>query len=275
MSARNRAIRGTEDEFQAALKAYTTMGNKTAAMRRLWNTAYEMGRVGAAAGVILAGGEGRGQVTKDTKSERVTEARQLGFEEGRRAGEQEALTLPAFQLSFLAGKTEGLAEGTERGRETEEKRWIDRGHLDSGTCRARDESQNVAALAVPLPLPLSPIHVPGAFDWADDAESLPIHTVLLDVQPPRDFSALRSSAKNPFQTLQRRHARHHGVRTRSRRPYQQFHSTPSYTIPPSSTRPLDTLAGAARSKTMLSFFGLLVWLWTAWYMPLRTQGAPG
>ncbi|KAJ7155160.1 hypothetical protein C8R46DRAFT_1117102 [Mycena filopes] len=236
MSARNRAICGTEDEFQAALKAYTTMGNKTAAMR-----------VGAAAEAVLAGGEGRGQVTKETKetkSDRVAEARQLGFEEGRRTGEQEALTLPAFQLSFLAGKTDGLAEGTERGREAEEKRWIDRGHFDN-------------ALTVPLPLPLSPIHVPGAFDWADDAEYLPIHAVLLDVQPPRNFSALRSSAKNPFQTLQRRHARHHSARTRSRRPYQQFHLTPSYTIPPSSTQPLDRLAGAARSKTMLSFFGLL------------------
>ncbi|KAJ6529409.1 hypothetical protein DFH09DRAFT_1412117 [Mycena vulgaris] len=40
----SRAIGDTEDEFQAALVTYTKAGNKTAAMRRLWNAAYETGK---------------------------------------------------------------------------------------------------------------------------------------------------------------------------------------------------------------------------------------
>jgi hypothetical protein len=47
MTANKRAIGNTEDEFQAALATYTKAGNKTAAMWRLWNAAYEKGNSAA------------------------------------------------------------------------------------------------------------------------------------------------------------------------------------------------------------------------------------
>ncbi|KAJ6595351.1 hypothetical protein B0H10DRAFT_2090149, partial [Mycena sp. CBHHK59/15] len=192
MSTKNRATGDTENEFQAALVTYTKAGNKTAAMRRLWNAAYEMGKSAGDDAVF------EGRAVKEKTSDRVKEARLLGLDEGRKEGfvegwqasEKAASTLPAFQLSFAAGRIEGLAAGTELGRETEGRRWTDGGHLDNGTCRARDESQNIAALTVsPAPLPphLDHARTPGAFSWADDADSLPIHTILVTPPQPRDF----------------------------------------------------------------------------------------
>ncbi|KAJ6568147.1 hypothetical protein B0H10DRAFT_1041409 [Mycena sp. CBHHK59/15] len=276
MSAKSRAMGDTENEFQAALATYTKAGNKTAAMRRLWNTAYEMGRIAAeAAG--LGVDEERVETTKGKRSKRVEEARKTAFAEGRaagfEAGRDAALTADAFEVSFASGKIAGRADGVELGREIEEKRWTDAGHSEDGTCRKSGEPS--IASSTPPP-PHFPTHIPGSFDWAEDAESLPIHTIISDVQQPRDFSALRSTTTNPFETLQRRHARYHGVHTRSRRPrHQQLYSTPFYNDPrfisPQSTRPtLDT----ARSRTTLSFFGLLVWLWS-WHMPLRRRVSLG
>ncbi|KAJ7903907.1 hypothetical protein B0H13DRAFT_1882005 [Mycena leptocephala] len=135
MSAKNRAIGDTEDEFQAALTTYTKAGNKTAAMRRLWNAAYEMGKAVAetAAPAALAVEEVRAEPVKEKKSKRIEEAKKTGFAEGRQAGfeegRQSALTADAFALSFAAGKTAGLASGMELGREAEEQRWEDSGHF--------------------------------------------------------------------------------------------------------------------------------------------------
>ncbi|KAJ7510590.1 hypothetical protein B0H11DRAFT_1955362 [Mycena galericulata] len=219
MSAKNRATGNTEDEFQAALATYTKAGNKTAAMRRLWNAAYEIGRL-ATASAVLAGEEVRAKAAvKGEKSRQIEEAKKISFAEGRQAGFEEgrdsALTMDAFEVSFQSGKMAGHASGMEIGREAEEKRWTDAGHFTNGTCRAFDTQ-------IPSPIPSAPfletkMDIPGTFNWADDAESLPIQTVLLTVREPRDLSGLRSGSTNPFDTLQRRHARSHGVRTRSRR----------------------------------------------------------
>ncbi|KAJ7163437.1 hypothetical protein C8R43DRAFT_946879 [Mycena crocata] len=46
-------ISGTEDEFQATLVTYTKAGNKTMAMRGLWNAAYEMGRAAAPVRLVV------------------------------------------------------------------------------------------------------------------------------------------------------------------------------------------------------------------------------
>ncbi|KAJ7499302.1 hypothetical protein FB451DRAFT_1204956 [Mycena latifolia] len=273
MSTKKRAIGDTEDEFQAALATYTKAGNKTAAMRRLWNAAYEMGK-SAGDDAVFEGRLAKDEPVKEKK--KVEEARQLeeerkeGFQEGRQAAEKEALTLPAFQLSFTAGRMEGLAAGTELGRETEEKRWLESGHFDNGTCRARDESQNVAALTVspaPLPPPLNHGRTPGAFSWADDADCLPIHTILATPHQPRDFSVLRSGSRNPFDTLHRRHARHHGIRARPKRGRPLFHST--YETGLFSPLKQNPSAPSPTNKSDADFFALriLAWIWALFYGP--------
>ncbi|KAJ6538154.1 hypothetical protein B0H10DRAFT_2077250 [Mycena sp. CBHHK59/15] len=278
MSTKNRATGDTENEFQAALVTYTKAGNKTAAMRRLWNAAYEMGKSAGDDAVF------EGRAVKEKTSDRVKEARLLGLDEGRKEGfvegwqasEKAASTLPAFQLSFAAGRIEGLAAGTELGRETEGRRWTDGGHLDNGTCRARDESQNIAALTVsPAPLPphLDHARTPGAFSWADDADSLPIHTILVTPPQPRDFSVLRSGSRNPFDTLHRRHARHHGNHTgrkRRRPPFYSTHETGLFS--PLKQNP------SPRSPTNHSDFvalRIVAWVWALFYGPMRGHVSSG
>ncbi|KAJ7315504.1 hypothetical protein DFH08DRAFT_420224 [Mycena albidolilacea] len=280
MSAKSRAIGDTENEFQAALATYTKAGNKTAAMRRLWNAAYEIGKMAAEAAALRVEEE-RLEATRRKESNRVEEERIRAFTRGKaagfEAGRDAALTADALEVSFASGKIAGRADGVEIGRETEGKRWRDAGHSEDGTCRKLDELYIAASTPSPFPT-----HVPGVFDWADDAESLPIHTVIResDVRQPRDFSALRLSATNPFQTLQRRHARYHGNHTRSRRTRQPpLYSISSYNDPrfisPPSTRPARLTLTTPRSKPGLSFLGLLVWLWTTWYLPLRRQVSLG
>ncbi|KAJ7923981.1 hypothetical protein B0H13DRAFT_1864447 [Mycena leptocephala] len=87
-------------------------------------------------------------------------------------------------------------------------------------CRAFDDTHIVSPAPPQSLSPDTSTNIPGTFNWADDAESLPIHVVLSDVRQPRDLSELRSGSTNPFDTLQRRHARYHGARTRSRRTRQ-------------------------------------------------------
>ena len=67
------------------------------------------------------------------------------------------------------------------------------------------------------------LHVSTRFNWADDANSLPIYSTPQQSQhpPPRDLSCLRSSSENPFSSLRR----HHG---QSRNPRQFTHSQHQY-----------------------------------------------
>ncbi|KAJ7331500.1 hypothetical protein DFH08DRAFT_966488 [Mycena albidolilacea] len=176
MSAKSRAIGDTENEFQAALATYTKAGNKTAAMRRLWNAAYEIGKMAAEAAALRVEEE-RLEATRRKESNRVEEERIRAFTRGKaagfEAGRDAALTADALEVSFASGKIAGRADGVEIGRETEGKRWRDAGHSEDGTCRKLDELYIAASTPSPFPT-----HVPGVFDWADDAESLPIHTVI-------------------------------------------------------------------------------------------------
>ncbi|KAJ7468713.1 hypothetical protein FB451DRAFT_1257112 [Mycena latifolia] len=259
MSAKKRATGNTEDEFQAALATYTKAGNKTAAMRRLWNAAYEMGKSAGDDAVF------EGRAVKEKTSDKVEEARQSGLEEGRKegfvegqkAGEKAALTQPAFQLSFAAGRIEGLAAGAELGRETEGRRWMDGGHFNNA----------LTAPPAQLPPPLDHARTPGAFSWADDADSLPIHAILATPQQPRDFSVLRSGSRNPFDTLHRRHARHHGIRARPKRGRPLFHST--YETGLFSPLKQNPSAPSPTNKSDADFFALriLAWIWALFYGP--------
>ncbi|KAJ6575540.1 hypothetical protein B0H10DRAFT_2104164, partial [Mycena sp. CBHHK59/15] len=177
---------------------------------------YEIGRLAAeaAAPAVLAVEEVSMELVKEKKSKRAEEAKKIGFAEGRQAGFEEghesAMTADVFALSFEAGKTAGLASGMESGRETEEKRWKDTGHF------ADD---------------------PGTFNWADDAESLPIHTVLSSVRQPRDFSGLRSGSTNPFDTTR--------------------FSSPQTTCQSLVLTPCSKVI----SEGQLSVFVILVWFW--------------
>ncbi|KAJ7803808.1 hypothetical protein B0H14DRAFT_2613014 [Mycena olivaceomarginata] len=94
MSAKNPATGGTEDEFQAALVTYTKAGNKMAAMRRLWNTAYKMGK-SAGNGAVF---EGRDEPVGEKKR----------------------------KIEEMAD----MAMGMELGREAETQRWKDGGHFE-------------------------------------------------------------------------------------------------------------------------------------------------
>jgi hypothetical protein len=74
----------------------------------------------------------------------------------------------------------------------------------------------VDSLPPPQSLPLDndahafPVHT--GFNWAGDAELLPVHSVLV-VSPQPRFSDLRTGSRNAFDTLQRRHTRDHGAQT--------------------------------------------------------------
>ncbi|KAJ7835933.1 hypothetical protein B0H14DRAFT_2589981 [Mycena olivaceomarginata] len=117
MTANKRAIDDTEDEFRAALATYTKAGNKTAAMRRLWNAAYEKGKMAVVAAearhLVPTPEESRDLDIGATKLRGFAEGRRAGFEEGRRVGEKGAMT----------------ADGMEIGREKENLRWKELGHL--------------------------------------------------------------------------------------------------------------------------------------------------
>ena len=264
MSAKSRAIGDTENEFQAALATYTKAGNKTAAMRRLWNAAYMMGGEVAVAAI------------QDAKESGFEEGRRSEFEKRRQAGVKEALTADALAVSFASGQIAGIATGMEHGRDAETQRWKDGGHFEDGTCRAFGGAAIVDSSPPPKPIPddvVDTLPVPGAFlahtrfNWADDAESLPIHPVLVPPSQPRDFSGLRSDSTNPFDTLQRRHARHIGTRTTSRRHRTRpFHSVKTYTdtrSTPTSLKPAVEL----QSGYDLPSFGILAWIWMLFYGP--------
>jgi hypothetical protein len=269
MSTKNRAIGDTEDKFQAALATYTKAGHKTAAMRRLWNAAYGIGGEGAVASMAAT--------IERARRMGFEEGRRSGFEEGRQAGEKDALSMDAFEVSFAAGKMSGIATGMELGREAETQRWTDGGHFEGGTCRAFGNAAVVDSLPPPQSLPLDndartfpvlgafPVQHTG-FNWADNAESLPIHSVLVVSPQPRDFSDLRTGSRNAFDTLQRLHARYHGAQTRGRRPQRlRVHSsaTTNQHGLPHSTRPRLDLAPRSKPSgdERFSILELLAWVW--------------
>ena len=80
----------------------------------------------------------------------------------------------------------------------------------------------------PVPIPESPIPTTissASFNWADDAVSLPTIPTI-PPKMPRDLSSLRSSTKNPFFSLRRRH--HHFKRPQIFSSYHHTHSYPTH-----------------------------------------------
>ncbi|KAJ7433511.1 hypothetical protein B0H11DRAFT_1939379 [Mycena galericulata] len=224
---------------------------------------------------------------KEKMSERVEEAkkmgfeegRQSGFEEGRRAGEKDALSMDALEVSLAAGKMAGIATGMEQGREVETQQWKDIGHFEDGTCRASGSATIVDSSPPPQSLPLDnaagTFSVPGAFsvhtgfNWADDADSLPIHCVPVASPQPRDFSDLRTGSTNPFDTLQRRHARHHGAKTCRRARQPRPYSPKPYTNSWVSTPRLPPTPSDSYSWGLQSSFQIFAWIWILLYGPLQ------
>ena len=80
---------------------------------------------------------------------------------------------------------------------------------------------------VPISEPLSTVSAP--FNWADDTY-LPPAIPLIPTKQPRDLSILRSSTKNPFSSLRRRHHQKYS-NTFSSRPYTLLYPTLHHTPP--------------------------------------------
>ncbi|KAJ7325524.1 hypothetical protein DFH08DRAFT_817195 [Mycena albidolilacea] len=122
MTTNKQAIDNTEDEFQAALATYTKAGNKTAAMRRLWNAAYEKGKMAAVAAEARRPDGG------------------LVLRKDDEFGEKGAMMVDAVELVFASGK----ADGMEIGREKENLRWKELGHFEDDAGIEADPSSPFA-----------------------------------------------------------------------------------------------------------------------------------
>ena len=96
-------------------------------------------------------------------------------------------------------------------------------------------SEKLSESSVPISessIPATIVSTP--FNWADDAILLPTIPTAIPPKMPRDLSSLRSSSKNPFSSLRRRH--HYSKRPQffSSQHYTQFHPThpPLHQTPP-------------------------------------------
>ncbi|KAK7057991.1 hypothetical protein R3P38DRAFT_1191103 [Favolaschia claudopus] len=267
MSAKKRAIGNTEDEFQAALATYSKAGNKTVAMRRLWNAAYEMGYSAAReAGVTSRGMDEATQKGFDA-------GRKEGFEEGRKVGGKEVLTADGSAVAFSAGKMDGLSEGVQLGREDEKERWIHNGHFENGTCHAAGAADTSVMEENPSPPPTTAnganiMSLLTGFDWADDTDSsLPLHAIPPIPQPPRDFSSLRSGSRNAFSTLQRRHSRNNGSRAHASRRREFYCARPRHFTPSTSST-----TGTTYLDNRKDWGGVLVWASVGWLAQAAVGG---
>jgi hypothetical protein len=98
---------------------------------------------------------------------------------------------------------------------------------------------------VPIPIPISEPPIPATisptpFNWADNAASLSTIPII-PPKIPRDLSSLRSSSKNPFSSLRRRHSKHQKHLPSYHYTGTQFHPTrsPPHHIPPLLNNLLD------------------------------------
>ncbi|TFY75060.1 hypothetical protein EWM64_g8952 [Hericium alpestre] len=100
-------------------------------------------------------------------------------------------------------------------------------------------SMRVDAVSQATPARDNPSNIPGPtvdnspsmhFSWADEADSLPVHSAPPLLPAPRDFSVLRSSSKSPFGSLQCRARRSHRTRSFVPRPHIPWPAPPSVPI---------------------------------------------
>jgi len=234
MSSKYTIFGNTEEDFEAAFAQYTKAGNKTKAMRRFWNTAFELGKTAGLEDLqkqISAQEETnrleRYSISQEERRRGFEQGKEAGIELGRQAGIEQGKTgvnvavLEAEERGLKRGKILGIKEGKDLGRQVELKRWEDAGHSERGKCSSSTQAvittgvQTVENSAPPKAIATvetqtdSALDSPAKLDWADDASSIPIHAI-----PPqsfenitRDFSALRSGCTKPFGTLQRRFTR--------------------------------------------------------------------
>ncbi|KAJ7829275.1 hypothetical protein B0H14DRAFT_3465783 [Mycena olivaceomarginata] len=165
-------------------------------MQRLWNAAYEKGKMAVVAAEarrpVPTPEESRDLDIGAAKLRGFAEGRRAGFEEGRRVGEKGAMTVDAVKLVFASGK----ADGMEIGQEKENLRWKELGHFEDGMCRSVTSATDAGVEADPSSLFANNTDVMSVltgFDWAHDAESLPIHATL--------EKSIQHVATAPYKTL--------------------------------------------------------------------------
>ncbi len=165
---------------------------------------------------------------KEAFDEAFRRGKEAGLDEGRRDGycdgvdegriEAEAGALELFFEGCSAGRKDGSAK--------EKETWISAGHTKSGICRAGSKDLVDVGIMVTAPTRtftdaavVTELHDNSSdllfsksepFSWADDASSIPIHSVepvISSPPPPRDISCLSSGAQKPFASLQHRSKR--------------------------------------------------------------------
>lgn len=226
----------SEDPFLIATKDLF-VGHKKgvptpAKLKQFWDTALELGKRSA----LSEQEKADAQKTEAARQESFEDGRKVGFREGRQAGLSEGKSLgvaeakmksTSYSEGYSAGWKAASERGEERGVEKERKKWVTAGH--SETCRSENSVARVTVATSTDPPPSPNFHSvstqtdlipvpdddnesatdcesipdaePPSFDWAKDAESIPIRTSNL----PRDLTALRTKgAPKPFSSLQRR-----------------------------------------------------------------------
>jgi hypothetical protein len=106
----------------------------------------------------------------------------------------------------------------------------------SASISTQTEPLLISSDSLPVPIfepPIPAIIDSAPFDWATDTFS-PSTLPLIISKQPRDLSSLRSSSKNPFSSLHRRHHYLKRPKNISSHHYTQFHPThpPFYHTPP-------------------------------------------
>ncbi|PBK67953.1 hypothetical protein ARMSODRAFT_1019997 [Armillaria solidipes] len=210
---------GYQQGYDAALARLTAAGHRFEGEC----TAGQRARVDAEISVSMQEGsmEAANNAFQHGKEAGLDEGRKAGYcdglDEGRLEAEKGALEL------FFEGCSAGRKDGTAKEKEI----WISAGHMESGICRAGSKDLVDIGIMVTAPTctftdaaAITELHNNSSdlsftksepFSWADDASTIPIHSVEAAVcsPPPRDFSCLSSGARKPFASLQHRSKRNH------------------------------------------------------------------
>jgi hypothetical protein len=105
---------------------------------------------------------------------------------------------------------------------------------------AESPEQKTTLTPPPIPEPTP------RFDWADDAESIPI----MSKPPPRDFSVLRSNTPRPFDSIQRQTRRRNQMRNPPIRSFTR-RSQPAWSMGPVVTHRYPFGSGQGSPKVVI------------------------
>ena len=198
--------------------ASTTRDGRNLAL--FWERAYDRGYAEGREDVL---GEELELGTQELERKWMLQGQAVGYEEGYKKGKED--------LDVKAIRTAAFEKGCCVGEVKERSLWEKGGHRLTRKCTTANltptsdvsvqsetlpspllvssSAQTEALLTLPdsSPVPISEPPIPATVDlapfiWADDTFStLPI----IPSKLPRDLSSLRSSTKNPFASLRRRH----------------------------------------------------------------------